>query len=89
MGSGQSTREGYSSSLITVTLNITYKTGVPTVVQQVKDLALSLQQLRSLLRCKVNPSQAQWIEDPELLQLWLRMNPWLRNFHMPQMWPKK
>ena len=38
------------------------------VVQQVKDLALSLQWLWSLL--------------------WHGFDPWPRNFHMPQVWPK-
>ena len=39
------------------------------VVQQVKDLALSLQWLRSLL--------------------WHRLDPWLVNFHVQQVRPKK
>ena len=36
----------------------------------------------------------QWIKDPGLsLQqleslLWCKFNPWPRNFHMPQLWPK-
>ena len=34
------------------------------------------------------PGLAQWVKDPALLplqcrsQLWLRFDPWLRNFHM-------
>ena len=39
------------------------------MVQQVKDLSLSLEQLWSLL--------------------WPGFNPWPRDFHMPQAWPKK
>ena len=41
------------------------------------------------------PSVAQRFKDlavPQLwhrLQLWLRFNPWPRNFHKPQVWPKK
>ena len=32
---------------------------------------------------------AQWIKDLAVLQLWLRFNPWLRNFHMPPKGKKK
>ena len=39
------------------------------LVQWVKDLVLSMQQLGLLL--------------------WHKFDPWPRNFHMPQVWPKK
>ena len=38
---------------------------------------------------------AQWVKDPVFpqlrlrLQLWLRYHPWLKNFHMLQVWPHK
>ena len=38
---------------------------------------------------------AQWVKDPVLSLLWLRLllwrrfDPWPRNFDMPQVWPKK
>ena len=32
---------------------------------------------------------AQWVEDPVLSLLWCGFDPWLRNFHMPWMQPKK
>ena len=51
----------------------------PTVVQWVKDPALSLQQHRLLLRCGI-PGPVQWVKVLALLQLWLRFNPWHRNF---------
>ena len=41
------------------------------------------------------PSWAQWVKDPVLLQLWCRsqmwlgLDPWPRNFHMPWAWPKR
>ena len=41
------------------------------------------------------PTEAWWIKDPVLLQLWYRLQMWLRfhpwpgNFHMPCLWPKK
>ena len=41
------------------------------------------------------PDPAQWVKDPALLQLWyrsqlrLRLDPWPRNFYIPQIWPKK
>ena len=31
---------------------------------------------------------AQGTKNPELPQLWLRFNPWPRNFHRLQVWPK-
>ena len=37
----------------------------------------------------------QWVKDSVLPQLWCRLqlwggvNPWTRNFHMPQVWGKK
>ena len=60
--------------------------GAPPVVQEVKDLALSLRQ------CEFNPipGLAQWVKE-----LWcrshlqLRFDPWLGNFHMLRMWLKK
>ena len=42
-----------------------------------------------------NPSPAQWVKHLALLQvwcrlhLWLRFDPWRRNFHMLQGWLKK
>ena len=45
------------------------KTWSSLVAQRVKDQALSLLPLRSLL--------------------WFRLDPWLGNFHMPMMWPKR
>lgn len=38
------------------------KAGVPTVVQWVKDMALLLTQLTSLLKLRFNPGPAQWIK---------------------------
>ena len=37
------------------------------------------------------PTVVQWVKDPALPQLWLRFDPWTRNFHMPpvQQGPKK
>ena len=41
------------------------------------------------------PSLEQWVKNLALLQLWcksqlwLKFNPWPRNFHMLWMWPKK
>ena len=41
------------------------------------------------------PRPAQWVKDPVLPQLWqrsqmqLRFDPWPRNFHIPQVQPKK
>ena len=32
---------------------------------------------------------AQWVKYPALLQLWLKIGPWPRNFHMPQVQEKK
>ena len=38
---------------------------------------------------------AQWVKDPALMQLWLRLHlrlgfdPWPRNFHVLCVWPKK
>ena len=29
------------------------------------------------------PTVIQWVKDPALLQLWLRFDPWPRNFHVP------
>ena len=31
---------------------------------------------------------AQWVKDPALSLLWLRFDPWPRNFRMLWMWPK-
>ena len=31
----------------------------------------------------------QWVKNLHRLQLWLRLHPWPRNFHMPRVWPKK
>ena len=37
----------------------------------------------------------QWVKDPALLPqqlmslLWHGFNPWLGNFHIPRVWPKK
>ena len=48
-----------------------------------------------LWQCRIDLGLAQWIKDsalPELwrrLQLWLRFDPWLWNFHMPWVWGKK
>ena len=47
-----------------------YSQGVPDVAQWVKDLALSLQKLRLLLRCGFDPWPVKWVKDPVLLQLW-------------------
>ena len=63
--------------------------GVLTVVKRVNDLAC-LCGGASLI-----PSLAHLVKDLALLQLWhrlqfwLRFNSWHRNFHMPQGWPKK
>ena len=35
------------------------------------------------------PSPAQWVKDLALPKLWLGLDPWLKNFHMPWVWPKK
>ena len=37
------------------------------------------------------PSLAQYsgLKEPVLLQVWLRFNPWPRNFHMPWVQPFK
>jgi len=41
------------------------------------------------------PGLAQWVRDPVFLQLWCKMQRWLRfsswpgNFHMPRVWPLK
>ena len=65
------------------------------MAQQVRDPGLSLQWLGSLLRCRFDPSPAQWVKDPALLQLWhrsqlwLEINPWPGNFHMLWEQPKK
>ena len=62
---------------------------VPTVVPQVKDLALSLRQHG------FDPHPAQWVKDPASLQLWCRLQlqliftAWPGNFHMLQGWLKK
>ena len=34
------------------------------------------------------PTVIQWVKDPALLQLWLRFDPWPRNFHILQVWLK-
>ena len=55
--------------------------GVPAVAQLVKDPVLSLWHSESI------PRPLQWLKDPVLPQLWLRFNPWPKNFHM--LWMKK
>ena len=51
--------------------------------------------LTSLWRCGFHPSLGQWVKDLALLWLWhrpqlqLQSDPWLRNFHIPQVWPLK
>ena len=37
------------------------------------------------------PGPVQWLKDPAMLQLWCRLQLWLRlgNFHMPQVQLKK
>ena len=43
----------------------------------------------------LTPGQAQQLKDVELpqlwhrSQLWLRFNPWTKNFHMPRLWQEK
>ena len=34
-------------------------------------------------------SPVQWVKDLGLPELWLRFNPWHRNFRMLQVWPLK
>lgn len=47
--------------------------GVPAVVQQVKDPALSLQQLPLAAELAgLIPGLARWVKDPVLLQWWCR-----------------
>ena len=36
-----------------------------------------------------NSLTVQWVKDPVLLLLWLRLDPWPRNLDMPRSWPKK
>ena len=65
------------------------RSGVPAVVQLVNDPAC-LCGIAGLI-----PSPAQWVKDLALLQLWhksqmwLRFDPWPRNFHMLQVLLKK
>ena len=59
------------------------------MVQQVKDLALSLWGLGSLLRHGFDLQLSQWIKDLMLPQLWLGFDPWLGKLHLLQVWPKK
>ena len=60
---------------------------VTIAVQWVKDLALSLQRLRLLLRWWFNPQPGAWVKDPQLPQLWGRLqlqlgfDPWPWNFY--------
>ena len=53
----------YKSILYTLAIK-KLQTGVPAVAQQVRDPGLSLQWLGSLLRCRFDPSPAQWVKDP-------------------------
>lgn len=32
---------------------------------------------------------AQWVKDPALSLLWFGIDPWARNFHILQAWPKE
>ena len=62
------------------------ETRVHTMAQQVKYPVLSLGGRGSI------PGLAQWVKDPIQWygsQLWLRFDPWLGNFHTPQIWPNK
>ena len=47
------------------------------MVQWVKDLMLSLQQLGLLLRLELISSLVQWVKDLALFQLWGRSQLWL------------
>ena len=66
--------------------------GVPAVVQLVKDLALSLQQLGFQVW---PPAPCGELKDLVLRQLWhrsqlwFRSDPWPTNFYMPRMQPQK
>ena len=61
------------------------------MVQWVEDLVLSL--WLHGFEPPTTTTPMQWVKDQELLQLWqrsqlwLRFDPWPRNFHMPQVQP--
>ena len=65
------------------------------MVQWVKDLALSLQQVQLLPRCWFDPWPGTVGEGSRVTtamvrsQLWLWYDPWPENFHMQHVWPKK
>ena len=56
--------------------------GIPAVTQHVKDLALSLHWLRSLLWGRFHQQPPQWVKNVVLPQLRLRFDPWLGSFHI-------
>ena len=63
------------------------------LVQWVKNLT-AVAQVAAEVRIE-SSAQPSRLKDPVLLQLrcrshlWLRLNPWSRNFHMPRVWPLK
>ena len=57
--------------------------GIPTVVQRVNICHYLCGSLGSI------PGPGQWVKDLVLLQLWLRFQPWSRNFHVPWVPPPK
>lgn len=67
--------------------NKIHKLGLPTVGQRAGDMVVSLQWLESLWRRGFDFSPGQRVKDSALLQLWhrlqfwLRFNPWPRKFY--------